>query len=361
MNSPHASIYQIAPYVAGNVVPDDFVFTHNLASNENPFGASPKVHDAVSAITKSKIHSYPDGNAIKLRKKISEIFNVPFQKILCGCGSEDLLHLLARTYLSPGDEVLIPLYGFSVYNIAALSVSAVPVFIERETDNNRSLSIASILAALTSKTRMLYLDHPGNPIGTFLDHETLTKLIHAIPPTVMIVLDAAYAEYMNTNNSYNAGHDFIEKHPNVVVTRSFSKAYGLAGLRLGWMHAAETVIDAVNRIRAPFNTSTLAQYSGIAALDDLGFVDHTVKHTHEWREKLNTILTSNKISYIPCHTNFTLIHLPDYATEFYHTLGRNGIIVRPMTMYKLTDYLRISIGTADAMLALFEQIQLLNK
>lgn len=361
MKSPHTPLYQIAPYVAGNVVPDDFIFTHNLASNENPFGASPKVYDAITAITKSKTHSYPDGNAIKLRQKISEAFNVPFHKILCGCGSEDLLHLLARTYLSPGDEVLIPRYGFSVYNIAALSVSAIPVFIEREADNSFSLSMASILAAITPKTRMIYLDHPGNPVGTFLDQETLSKLIHAIPSTIMIVLDAAYAEYMNTCESYTTGHEFIDQHPNVVVTRSFSKAYGLAGLRLGWMHAAETVIDAVNRIRAPFNTSILAQHAGIAALNDLEFVDFTINHTHEWRKKLNDVLTTNKIAYIPCHTNFTLIHLPNNATSFYHNLGRNGIIVRPMTMYKLTDYLRISIGTTDAMSALFKQIHLLNK
>lgn len=347
MKSPHASIYQISPYVAGNVVPADFVFRHNLASNENPFGASPAVHNAITAYVKSSTHTYPDGNAIKLRHKISETFNVPFQNILCGCGSEELLHLLARTYLSPGDEVLIPRYGFSVYNIAVLSVSAVPVFIEREGEH-KTLSVSSILSAVTPKTRMIYLDHPGNPIGNFLDYEALTTLIQTLPSSIMIVLDAAYAEYMNVSESYTAGHEFIEIHPNVVVARSFSKAYGLAGIRLGWMHAADTVIDAVNRIRAPFNTSTLAQHAGISALNDLEFVDKTVAHTHEWRQKLNMVLHTSNISFIPCCTNFTLVCFPDRATEFYHSLGRNGTIVRPMTMYKLTDYLRISVGTEES-------------
>ncbi|MDP4724821.1 MAG: aminotransferase class I/II-fold pyridoxal phosphate-dependent enzyme [Alphaproteobacteria bacterium] len=360
MKSPHASIYQISPYVAGNVVPADFIFTHNLASNENPFGASPTVYNAIATFVESKTHTYPDGNAVKLRKKISETFSIPFQNILCGCGSEELLHLLARTYLSPGDEVLIPRYGFSVYNIAVLSASAVPIFVERES-KNKTLNVSSIIAAVTPRTRMIYIDHPGNPIGNFLDYEALTRLIQTVPPTVMIILDAAYAEYMNTSESYTAGHEFIEKHPNVVVARSFSKAYGLAGVRLGWMHAAETVIDAVNRIRAPFNTSTLAQYAGIAALGDLEFVYNAIAHTHEWRKKLDTVLCENNMSYIPCCTNFTLVHLPGRATELYHTLGKNGIIVRPMTMYKLTDHLRISIGTAEAMTALFKQIQLFNK
>ena len=146
-----------------------------------------------------------------------------------------------------------------------------------------------------------------------------------------------------------------------MVARSFSKAYGLAGLRLGWMHAAETVIDAINRIRAPFNTSTLAQEAGIAAINDLAFVDSTVAHTHKWRKKLEDNLDAYNIQYIPCYTNFVLVYLPDRATEFYHTLGRNGIIERPMTMYKLVDHLRISVGTAEAMTALFNQMQIFIK
>ncbi|MES2607418.1 MAG: histidinol-phosphate transaminase [Pseudomonadota bacterium] len=360
MKSPHTSINQISPYVAGNVVPKDFIFHHNLASNENPFGASPAVHTAIMSFIQSNTHTYPDSNAIRLRTKLSETFNIPAHNILCGCGSEELLHLVARAYLSPGDEVIIPQYGFSVYNIAVLSASAIPIFVEREGEN-KFLTVSSIIAAITPKTLMLYLDHPGNPIGNFLDREALTTLIKTIPTTIMIVLDAAYAEYINTQESYIAGHEFIEKHPNVVVTRSFSKAYGLAGVRLGWMHAADTVIDAVNRIRAPFNTSSLAQHAGIAALNDLAFVDNTIVHTHEWRKKLEVALDTSGISYIPCCANFTLVHIPGRATEFYHTLGQNGIIVRPMTMYKLIDHLRISIGTDEAMMALLEQIYLFSK
>ncbi|MES2252253.1 MAG: histidinol-phosphate transaminase [Pseudomonadota bacterium] len=359
MRSPHLAFYQIAPYVAGNVVPTDFVFNHNLASNENPFGASPTVHTAMESIVKSHTHTYPDGNAIKLRKTISDTFAIPVAHILCGCGSEEFLHLLARTYLTQGDEVLIPRYGFSVYTIAALSMSATPVFIERERDN-QELTVDSIVAAVTPKTRMLYLDHPGNPIGNFLDREELTTLIQALPSSVMIVLDAAYAEYMTDSSvhNYTAGHEFIDAHPNVVVTRSFSKAYGLAGLRLGWMHASPTVIDAINRIRAPFNTSMLAQAAGVAALLDKTFVEKTVQHTHIWRRKLEDVLINANIEFIPSYTNFILIKLPGRAEDLYHTLGRNGIIVRPMTMYKLTDHLRISIGTQEAMTTLFEQINL---
>ena len=360
MLSPHASLYQISPYVAGNVVPKDFIFRHNLASNENPFGASPAAVKALTLISQSHIHTYPDGNSIKLRQALSDAFTIPQQNILCGCGSEELLHLLARTYLSAGDEVLIPHYGFSVYNIAVLSVSAIPVFVKRDGEN-KTLSLESIMSAITPKTRMIYLDHPGNPVGNFLNRETLTTLIHALPSSIMIVLDAAYAEYMNADESYSAGHEFIRTHPNVVVTRSFSKAYGLAGIRLGWMHASDAVIDAINRVRAPFNTSTVAQAAGIAALNDMAFVEKTIEHTHEWRKKLETALRESNIFFIPCCTNFVLIHLPGRATDFYHTLGRNGIIVRPMTMYKLDDHLRISIGTREAMQELLAQIQIFVK
>jgi len=361
MRSPHLALYQIAPYVAGNVVPVDFIFRHNLASNENPFGASPAVHTAIESIVKSHTHNYPDGNATQLRKTIADVFDIPPAHILCGCGSEEFLHLLARTYLTQGDEVLIPRYGFSVYAIAALSVSAIPVFIEREGDNHE-LTVAAILAAVTPKTRMLYLDHPGNPIGNFLDREALTTLIHNLPTSVMIVLDAAYAEYMDDSSVHNymAGHEFIDAHPNVVVTRSFSKAYGLAGLRLGWMHASPNVIDAINRIRAPFNTSVVAQAAGVAALLDTTFVAQTVHHTHIWRRKLEDVLINADIEFISSCTNFILAKLPGRAESLYNTLGRSGIIVRPMNMYKLTDYLRISIGTQNAMTSLFEQIKIFS-
>ncbi len=358
MKLANDSITHIKPYVAGNVTPDGFIFNHNLASNENPFGCSPIVSDVLKTYTAT--HSYPDGNAIGLRKCIAHTFNVPFQTVLCGAGSEEILHLLARTYATAGDEILIPHYGFSVYAIAALSVGAMPVFIPRE-DDVLTLSVDTILTCVTPKTRMIYLDHPGNPIGNFINRSDLTRLIQSIPPHILLVLDGAYAEYMTEDENYTTGHEFVEHYPNVVITRSFSKAYGLAGLRLGWLHAAPNIINMINRVRAPFNTSSLTQQAGIAALADHAFVEKTVIHTHHWRKKLEDTLTKANISFIPCSTNFTLIHAPEHdskrnATQLYHDLGRKGIIVRPMTMYQLPDYLRISIGTEKAMKALFIEI-----
>ncbi len=358
MKLAHTSITHIKPYVAGNVTPDGFIFKYNLASNENPFGCSPAASNVLKSYTAS--HSYPDGNAIALRKCIAHTSNIPFQTILCGAGSEEILHLLARTYASAGDEILIPHYGFSVYTISALSVGATPVFIPRDGDA-KTLSVDTILSYVTPKTRMIYLDHPGNPIGNFINRSDLTRLIQSIPPHIIIILDAAYAEYMTEDKEYTAGHEFVEHHPNVVVTRSFSKAYGLAGLRLGWLHASTCIIDMINRVRAPFNTSSLAQHAGIAALTDHAFVERTITHTHSWRKKLEDTLTKANFAFIPCCTNFTLIHLPEHnskhsATQLYHDLGRKGIIVRPMIMYQLPEYLRISIGTTEAMEALCAHI-----
>lgn len=357
MKSPHESIYKITPYIGGNNIRGDFVFTHNLASNENPFGTSSVVQKVINA---HHLHTYPDGTATKLREALSRTFNITAENILCGCGSEELLHLLARAYLSPGDEVLIPEHGFSVYSIAALSVSASPIFIKRES-KNKVLIVDAVIAAVTPKTRMLYVDHPGNPIGNFLNKEELTRLINTLPSSILIVLDAAYAEYLKNDLLYTDGHEFVLTHPNVVITRSFSKAYGLAGLRLGWMHAALPVIDAINRIRAPFNTSRLAQEAGFVVLNDQNFIDKTVEYTHFWRKKLETLLSELNIDFIPCCTNFTLIHFPNRADLIYKHLGKKGLIVRPMTAYALPDYLRISIGNKDAMQHLFNEIYLLFK
>ncbi|MDP3372270.1 MAG: histidinol-phosphate transaminase [Candidatus Paracaedibacteraceae bacterium] len=358
MKSPHASLYQIIPYIGGNNVPPNFIQQHNLASNENPFGASKAVYEMLS--TFSNVHTYPDGTATQLKSALSHTFGIPAINILCGCGSEELLHLLARTYLSPGDEVLIPEYGFGVYAIAALSVSAIPKYIPREGED-KALKIANILTNITHKTKMIYIDHPGNPIGNFLHRDELKNLLSALPSSVILVLDAAYAEYLQTDHTYTAGHEFVTTHPNVVVTRSFSKAYGLAGLRLGWMHASETIINSINHIRAPFNTSIIAQKAGITALNDPNFVKKTVNFTHLWRKKFEVILTEKKITFIPSCSNFVLIHLPNRANSFYKNLGENGFIVRPMTQYNLHDYLRISIGTENSMINIFKYFNSIYK
>jgi histidinol-phosphate aminotransferase len=344
--------------VAGNQNSDNFVIRHNLASNENPFGASNLVYEAIKSFT--GINRYPDSNSSKLRDKISEIYNLSADNIICGNGSEELLHLIARAYLLPGDEVLIPQYGFGVYEIAALSVSAVPVFITRK-EISKQLSLSSIINSVTSKTRMIFIDHPGNPVSTHLDSETLRTLIKTLPRSIMIVIDAAYAEYMKDDKSYTTGHEFIASHPNVIVTRSFSKAYGLASLRLGWMHASDCVVDAINRIRPPFNVSAIAQSAGIASLNDFDFIDRTVGYTCIWLKKLEDVLNNNNIFFVPGSSNFVLVYLPDCSANFYLSLCQKGILVRPMTMYRMNDYLRISIGTEKAMIELFEEINIFKK
>jgi histidinol-phosphate aminotransferase len=263
--------------------------------------------------------------------------------------------------VSATDEVIIPEYGFIVYEIATRSVSAVPVFAERNGEQ-MMLCADSILQKVSPKTKMIIIDHPGNPIGNYMPRQQIEKLIKNLPDHIILVIDAAYSEYMvngnneflNLENFYNDYTDcleFVLERKNVVVTRSFSKAYGLAGVRLGWLCAPDSVIEVINRYRAPFKVSEIAQRTGMAALSDLDFIKKSINHTSFYRTKLESYLSSHAILGPHCYSNFVLAKFSSkaQATDFVSFLKDHNILVLHLTHYGLDCFVRISIGSQESM------------
>ncbi|MBY0281847.1 MAG: histidinol-phosphate transaminase [Alphaproteobacteria bacterium] len=352
--SPRSSILNISPYVGGDVVPPGFIRRIGLSSNENPFGPSPFVKNIIRSGI-DKIHFYPNSNATVLRQAIADAYNIDPSWILCGNGSEDTLHLLARTYATEGDEIIFAESAFGLYQIATLAVGAKSVVVPRE---NFKLNPEAVLKKITPQTKIIYLDHPGNPVGNFLHKNDLLKLIQEVPSSVLIVLDAAYAEYLEGEEGYTSGIELISEFSNVVMARTFSKAYALAGLRLGWIYANPKTLDPVNRIRPPFNVTSLTQSAGIEALKDTAWVKKAMDHNAVWRPWFEKEIEKLGLTFIPCYANFSMVNFGDKVTDVYQFLGKNGIIVRPMGAYDLPTYLRITIGQAHEM---EELVDLLNK
>ena len=353
VNFPKAadSIYSISPYVGGDVTPAGFVRRVVLASNENPYGPSPLVKDVVKGYTE-RLHSYPSGAATALREKIAQTYGIDAAWIAIGNGSEDMLHLLARAYAGRGDEILIPQHGFGVYKIATLSVGATPVDVPRV---DFKLSVQAILEKVTERSKIFFLDHPGNPVAHYLMRAEIEELLSKMPSHVLVVIDAAYAEYME-NETYHCGLDWVRRYPNVVMTRSFSKAYGMANLRLGWLYAQPEILDPIARIRPPFNTTGISQAAGIAALGDQAWIDHCVglnnKNLKIFAKQMQTL----NIPLLPFGSNFVMAYF-DEAQQVYHYLGERGLLVRPMGAYNLEKYLRISIGKLEELEELVEVLK----
>lgn len=345
----HVGIHAIKPYVGGDVTPAGMARRIVLASNENPFGTSPYVKEAIKSF--QNIHSYPNGLAVKLRHAIGDTYTIDSQWILCGNGSEEILHLCARAFVNCDDEVIIPKHGFGVYQIATLAMGGKPVIVPR--DKDFSLNPLLIQQAVTNKTKIIYLDHPGNPVASYINAQAFEVLLKNIPSNILVVIDAAYAEYLKNSTDYHPGFHWVEKYPNVVMTRTFSKIYGMAGLRLGWLYANPEILDQLNRIRAPFNTSSLTQSAGIAALQDPTWVDTCAQENKEQYEIFCEFLQDMNLPYMPFFSNFVMVKFKD-SNSVYRHLGEKGIIVRPMRVYDLPDYLRITIGKNQEMEELME-------
>ena len=248
-----------------------------LSSNETPLGASPEAMAAYARVG-HHLEAYPDGASTALREAIGARYGLDPDRIVCGAGSDEILQLLTHAYVGPGDEGLYSEYGFLVYKLAILSSGGTPV-VAKET--NRTAQVDALLAAVTPRTKILHLANPNNPTGTYLPHDELKRLATSLPPHVLLVIDAAYAEYV-TRNDYSAGIELVAEHENVVMTRTFSKIYGLAALRLGWCYAPAHVCDAINRIRGPFNVNRAAIEAGVAALADTAHLEKAIAHNERW-------------------------------------------------------------------------------
>ena len=343
---PHPGVLAVDLYVPGKSKAVGFVGTvHKLSSNETPLGPSPAAVAAFAGAT-GALAAYPDGNATPLREAIGAVHGLDPARIVCGAGSDELLSLLANIYCEPGTEGILTEHGFLICRVAVLAADAVPVTVP---DKDLTVDVDAILAAVTPRTRIVYVANPNNPTGTYLPAAALERLADGLPPHVLLVLDEAYAEYA-TAPDFHSGFALAGTRENVVVTRTFSKVYGLASLRLGWCYAPAAICDALNRVRGPFNVNDPALRAGIAAVEDVAHTRAAVAHNARWRRILTDAIRARGFPVTESAANFVLIHLGDEAEARAADafLTTRGLILRMVGAYKLPACLRLSVGSEAA-------------
>jgi len=341
----------IAPYVAGKSKTDDGRKVHKLSSNENPLG-TPETARAAWRAAADGLERYPDADTTELRLALADHYGLEPERIVTGTGSDEVLHLAAGAFAGPGDEIIHVRYSFSVYPIATRRVGAIPVVAP---DKDYGTDIDAILARVTDRTRIIFIANPNNPTGTYSTRAEIARLHAALPPHVLLVLDQAYTEYLDPEDD-DGGLDLARTAPNVLVTRTFSKIFGLAAARVGWGYASADIITAMYRIRAPFAYSIGAADAAIAALKDRDFIDHSYRHNREWRawfEGELAALSNKGVRVVPSKANFTLVLFEGEvsAETAYKGLMDAGYIVRWLPGQGLGHGLRITIGTAEEMRA----------
>jgi histidinol-phosphate aminotransferase len=344
---PRPGVLDIKAYVPGKSSAPGVAKVFKLSSNETPLGPSPRAVAAYQAAG-AHLEDYPDGAASSLRHAIGRAFGLDPDRIVCGAGSDDLLNLLARAYLADGDEAIHTTHAFLVYPIATLGTGAKPVV---AAETNHTANVDAILGAVTPRTRIVFLANPNNPTGTYISFDEVKRLHRGLPPHVLLVLDAAYAEYVRRND-YESGIELVATSDNVVMTRTFSKIHGLAALRLGWMFGPAHVVDAVNRVRGPFNVNGPAIAAGVAAIEDHDHVERAREHNTRWLAVLTQEIEQLGLTVTPSVANFLLVHFPETkgrtATDADAFLTARGLILRQVASYKLPNALRMSVGTEEA-------------
>jgi histidinol-phosphate aminotransferase len=344
---PRPGVLDIDPYIPGKSAAPGVARIFKLSSNETPLGPSPQ---AKAAYLKAAEHleEYPDGSARPLREAIGRAFGLDPNRIVCGAGSDDLLNLIADAYLSDGDEAIHTTHGFLVYPIATLGSGAKPVVAE---EKSFTADVDAILARVSPRTRIVFLANPNNPTGTYIPFNEVKRLHRALPPHVLLVLDAAYAEYVRRND-YESGIELVATSENVVMSRTFSKIHGLAALRLGWIYGPAAVVDAINRIRGPFNVNAAAMAAGVAAIEDAAHMEAARAHNDTWLAWLMEAIRKIGLEVTPSVANFVLIHFPvtpgKTAAEADAFLTARGLILRRVAAYHLPDCLRMTVGSEEA-------------
>ena len=345
---PRPGVMDIAAYVPGKShAPHGVEKVHKLSSNENPLGPSPKAIAAAQEAA-ATLAIYPDGPAMRLRETIAAAHGLNVANVMAFNGSDEAIALLARLYAGEGDEGIYCEHGFLAYPIYIRAVGATPV-IAKETDERTDVD--ALLAAVTPKTRIVFLANPNNPTGTYLPIEEVRRLHAGLPKDVLLIIDAAYAEFVRRND-YEAGIELVSGNDNVVMTRTFSKVYGLGGARIGWIYAPAHIIDALERIRDPFNVNAVAIEAGIAAMQDREHFEHSVSHNETWLRWTTIELEKLGLRVTPSVANFILIHFPEdgrhsaAAADDY--LVARGYLLRRVAAYGFPNALRMTIGLEEA-------------
>lgn len=335
----------IAPYQGGKPISElaremglnesDIV---KLASNENPLGISPKAQMAIEDAI-AEVARYPDGNSFVLREAVSQKFNVSPSQIVFGNGSNDILELAARAFLSVGDEAIYSQHGFAVYPLVTQAVGAKGIVVPA-IDFGHDLE--GFLAAITPKTKLIFVANPNNPTGTLIAKDTLYAFLKRVPSDVLVVLDEAYDEYLSEQNKSEA-IKWLSEFKQLIISRTFSKAYGLAGLRVGFGLMHPDVVDILNRVRQPFNVNSIAQSAAVASLADTDFVARSYAANQAGMMQITQGLKRLGLEFIPSFANFVSFKVANASTVNQRLL-KNGVIVRPVANYEMPDYLRVSIG-----------------
>lgn len=341
---PKPGILTISPYTPGKTARGGDIKPLKLSSNENPYGASPQALAAYKEAS-FQLHRYPDGGATALREVIGEVHGIDPTRIVCGAGSDELIGLLVHAYAGAGDEVLYSAHGFLMYSIYAKGCGATPI---TAPEKNLTADVDALLAAVTPRTKILFLANPNNPTGSYLSRGKIERLRKGLREDIILAIDAAYAEYPEAED-YTAGQELVAATDNTVMLRTFSKIYGMGGMRLGWMYAPEAIIDVMNRLRSPFNVNAPAQAAGIAAVKDVAWTAEQKRRNNENLKALAFELAALGYEVHPSVANFVLIGCgsPERAETLVATLAAQHIYVRDVKAYGLPDCVRITVGTEE--------------
>ncbi len=351
------SIQALIPYQPGKPIEElerelNITNSIKLASNENPYGCSPHVCDVITKKL-DQLAIYPDADGFYLKQALAAFHQIDASHLTLGNGSNDVLELLAKTFISSAsDEVVFSQYAFCVYPILTQALGAKAVVTPAQ---NWGHDLDAMVNSVTDNTKIIFLANPNNPTGTWFTSQQLIPFLQAIPNHVLVVLDEAYVEYAD-DPDYPDALSLLSTHANLVITRTFSKAYGIAGLRVGYAISHPEIADLLNRVRQPFNVNLLAQYAAVAALNDQAFIRQCVESNHAVKQELQTGLEQLNLAYIPSQTNFLTVQFDD-AQSIYEQCLAQGVIVRPLANYQLNQHLRITIGTEQQNQRLLETLQ----
>jgi histidinol-phosphate aminotransferase len=342
---PQPRILEIEPYVPGESK-SSAARVIRLAANENPFGTSSIVQEAFVKLSQG-LHHYPDGGSQNLRRALAAFHAIDPDRIVCGTGSDEIITMLCKAFTGNGDEVLYSEFGFLMYPLAALAAGATPV---KAPESNRATDLDALLDAVTDKTKIIFLANPNNPTGCLITRSEIISFREKLREDVLLVIDSAYAEFV-TDETYTDGKDLVSRFDNVIMLRTFSKAYGLSGLRVGWSYSSTYIADILNRVRGVFNISVPAQVCAEVALSDQDFIKRTVENNTFQRVRVSAELKTSGVHVYPSSGNFVLFSLGsvERADACLSYLKERGILLRGMKAYNLPDCIRMTIGTPEDM------------